>query len=335
MQFLGSIRSVDDWPLAAMDIVRHEEAALAARSGLSDAERVRQLRRLSYLCHLAQWGCLAMTEEKISAYRRSRDYYIEAETLAHGDRYRRVAIPWKQQGLWGNLHLPEGTGPHPLVVILHGMDDSKEEHLTTAVGLQERGFAVLCYDGPGQAESLFLDKILWPADFHESSRAAVDVAVEQHGCDRARVALIGMSWGGLWALKAATVDPRVRAVYDLGGPVDANGFERLPYFLKTKFCQIMGVDRPPDVPEAHTMFSLKHPPDLLDKVTSAVRVVHGGRDPLVSMADKEWLVEQLRTKHPGQDVTLLEYADGDHCCTAYAEEIRGDAASFFRRVFAS
>jgi predicted esterase len=63
-----------------------------------------------------------------------------------------------------------------------------------------------------------------------------------------------------------------------------------------------------------------------------VRIVHGGRDPLVPVSDKEWLRDELRRLHPGLDVELQVYDDGDHCCTAYAAQTRDDAASFFSRV---
>ena len=89
-----------------------------------------------------------------------RDLYVESEALANGDRYRRVDVPWKGRTLHGNLHLPvQRAGPAPVVVVVHGIDGCKEEHLATELCLQEAGFCALVMDGPGQGEAMLL---MWP-----------------------------------------------------------------------------------------------------------------------------------------------------------------------------
>ena len=69
-------------------------------------QEVAALRRLSYVANMAQWGSLPITDEKLRLYRLCRDLYVEGETLANGDRYRRIDVPWKGRTLHGNLHLP-------------------------------------------------------------------------------------------------------------------------------------------------------------------------------------------------------------------------------------
>ena len=51
--------------------------------------------------------------------------------------------------------------------------------------------------------------------------------------DTGRVGLVGISIGGMWALRAAAGDPRVKALYDLGGPINTKAFPRLPFLIKT------------------------------------------------------------------------------------------------------
>lgn len=337
MRFLTSIDRLDDWLDASMKIVEKEQSELASlQHTLTTDEKIWRLRRLSYLCHMAQWGCMEITESKKAAYRLSRDYYIEAEQLAHNERYRRVSIPWNGKQCWGNLHLPQGVEPpYPLVLILHGMDDSKEEHLMTELMAQERGSAVFCFDGPGQAEALFLDGITWPHNFEDMASQAITILCDEHDCDPERVGVSGISWGGLWALKLAASDQRVKAVYDLGGSIEwENWYEKLPYFLKTKFCQVLGATEMEEIRAGDAVFTLRDLA-LLDRVRCPVRVVHGGRDPIVSLSDKQWLVETLKALHPDQDVTLLVYPKGDHCCTGQAVEVRQDAGEFFIQVLES
>ncbi len=332
MRFLASIPSIDAWPEFALEFVEQEEAKCQVTAGVSLTERVHQLRRLSMLYHMSQWGNLRLSEEKRRCYRRSRDCYVQAEQLAHGSHYQRLGIPWQGQCLWGNLHLPAGEAPWPLLVIVHGMDDTKEEHLATELYAQEHGFAVFCVDAPGQGEALLLDNIRWSVHLCDFLSQVITTLTESYSCDPQRVGLLGISWGGMWAIKTAAQDQRVRAVLDVGGPIDARLFSRLPFFLKTKFCQVLGVQGPQDISNAGELFSLTHPVDLLEQVTCPLRIVHGGRDPLVPVSDKVWLRDRLRQQHPQQEVSLVVHPQGDHCCTAEAAALRQDLVDWFGRT---
>jgi len=74
-------------------------------------------------------------------------------------------------------------------------------------------------------------------------------------------------------------------VYDPGGTIHADDFHRIPYFLKTRFCQALGIEKPTTVAELGDIFSIKDEEQLV-KVRCPVRIVHGGKDPLVSLDDK-------------------------------------------------
>ena len=63
---------------------------------------------------------------------------------------------------------------------------------------------------------------------------------ENAAIDTTRVGLFGISIGGMWALRAAAADPRVRALYDLGGPINTKSFARVPFLIKTRMCQVTG-----------------------------------------------------------------------------------------------
>jgi len=336
MSFLRGIRSIDDWESCALRLVAEEERKyLSSIPTLPDAERILLLHRLSYLCLMGQWGVIPMSPGKIELYIKSRDYYVEAESLANGDLYQRVAIPWEGKSCYGNLHLPKSrSGPFPLVIIVHGMDDSKEEHLATELILQENGFAVFCFDAPGQSESLFLEGLNWPRNFHDSISSVIDTLSDGHNCDPQRIGVVGISWAGMWVYKAAMADDRIKAVYDLGGPIHADDFHRIPYFLKTRFCQALGIEKPTTVPELGAFFTIKDEAQLA-KVRCPVRIIHGGKDPFVSLDDKQWLQSTLLALHPDQDVSMLVFPEGDHCCTANGAEMRQDAIEFFHTSIAN
>lgn len=330
-RFLERISTVDGWASVAGRVVDEEvEDFSRRRANLSHDELVTGLRRLSYVANMGQWGSLPLTAEKLRLYRLCRDLYVEAETLANGERFARIDVPWKGQILHGNLHEPtDRNGPAPLAVIVHGIDGCKEEHLATELCLQDAGIAVLGLDGPGQGEALLLDRILWTEDFPDAISAALDVLANRPAIDTSRVGLFGVSIGGMWALRTAATDPRIRALYDLGGPINTRSFSRLPFLIKTKMCQVTGARDASSIAGVLNKNSTESD-DILSRVTCSVRIMHGGNDRVVSVADKEWLRDKLLGFGRAPHVSLKVIPGADHCCTGHAEPIRSDLTAFFR-----
>jgi dienelactone hydrolase len=329
-RFLDGVATIDGWASVAGTVVDEEIAVFEQRRAtLSRHDLVASLRRLSYLCNMGQWGSLPVTAEKLRLYRLCRDIYIEAETLANGARFSRLDIPWNGRSLHGNLHLPSGGGRAPLAIIVHGIDGCKEEHLATELCLQEAGLCVLGIDGPGQGEALLLDGIMWTEDFHEMIGSCLDTLMHHPAVDATRVGLFGMSIGGMWALRAAATDNRIRALYDLGGPINTRSFSRLPFVIKTKMCQVTGARDAASIAAVLGKNSTESD-EVLSRVACAVRIMHGGNDRVVSVADKEWLRARLLHFGHAPHVSLEVIPGADHCCTGHADRIRADLTSFFR-----
>jgi acetyl esterase/lipase len=148
---------------------------------------------------------------------------------------------------YGELRIPAGTGPHPLVVLIHG-------------GCFKAAYATAQYFG-AMADVLKADGIAtwnieyrrlgepgggWPGTYLDVGRAVdhVRVIADEYDLDLARVVVVGHSAGGhlaMWtaarrrlpaASELSAADPLpVRGVIDLAGPVDmtANipGYEAL------------------------------------------------------------------------------------------------------------
>ena len=334
-RFLDAVKTIDNWPVVGARIVAEEAAVFEAkRASLKPADVIDGLRRLSYLCHMAHWGTLPINAEKINNYRLCRDYYLEAEAMAGGAHFSRVAVPWHGQTLFGNLHLPPSAGAAaPVVMIIHGIDGCKEEHLATELGLTAAGFAVFTLDGPGQGEALLLDDIVWTDAFHTCVARSLDILRNDKRIDTDRAALIGISIGGMWALRAASGDLRIKAVYDLGGPINTRAFPKLPFLIKTKLCQVTGARHSQTIAEVLGKNSIEDV-DVLSGITAAVRMVHGSKDRVVSVPDKEWLRDKLIAMKQARDVSLEVVPGGDHCCTGHAAWIRTDMIQFFLKSLA-
>jgi pimeloyl-ACP methyl ester carboxylesterase len=330
-EFLDGVGTIDNWATTAREVVGRKERAFAeTRSSLSREDEISGLRQLSYLAHMGQWGCLPITDERRALYRSARDHYQEAETLAFGSRYVRIDIPWRGATLPGNLHLQEVSSP--LIVIIHGIDGCKEEHLATELALYGARFSTLCFDGPGQGESLLLSGLFWTEDFHQSISSAIDAASLYPGVDATRVGVLGISIGAMWSLQAAAADDRIKAVFDLGAPLHTRKFASLPYLIKTRLCQVTGARSGPEVACVLAQNNIESP-DLLERITASVRIVHGARDRVVATDDKRWLLEQLNAAPHDREASLRVIDDGDHCCTGHFDTVRDDAVAFFTRSF--
>ena len=65
----------------------------------------------------------------------------------------RVSVPFGGTELAGILRLPGGEGPHPVVIMIAGLDSAKEEFRGTEEFFLDRGLATFSVDGPGQGEA--------------------------------------------------------------------------------------------------------------------------------------------------------------------------------------
>jgi dienelactone hydrolase len=336
-QFLDEVGTIDRWASAASKIIAEQiEALKIARSSriFSKPHLVKRLRDLSYLCHMAQWGSLPLNDQRRELYRQSRDYYLEAESLEFGKQYTRVVIPWKSGTFTGNLHRQDKSAP--LVVIVHGMDGCKEEYLSTELALFEKGFSVLCLDGPGQGETLLLEGMLWDAAFPEAISAALDFVAADDKTKVTAIGALGISAGGQWVLRCAAVDNRISAVFDLGGPLSCKKFQSFPFLVKTRIWQMAGAQNAKDLEWVFANNSIEDE-SLIAKVDAHVRIVHGSRDRVVSVTEKSWLLDKLKSsvganREPSRQLSMRVIEGGDHCCTAHADVVREDLLRFFSKA---
>ncbi len=124
--------------------------------------------------------------------------------------------------LAGTLLVPEGDGPFPCAVIVHGSGDSDRSNPWTSAhadALVRRGIAVVHPDKRGAGASGGSWRVATFADLAGDALAAVEFARSQERIDGARVGLIGFSQGGHVAPLAAARSPRVAFVINVSGSV--------------------------------------------------------------------------------------------------------------------
>ncbi|MFE0104554.1 TIGR03086 family metal-binding protein [Streptomyces sp. NPDC059009] len=133
-----------------------------------------------------------------------------------------VEIPYEDTTLPGYLYRPDDSGaPRPTVVMFNGFDGTAEEmHFFGAAAAVERGYTVLVFDGPGQPGTRHRQGLTFRPDWENVVTPVLDHAVTLPGVDPERIALLGLSMGGVLAPRAAAFDRRVVAVVALDGVYD-------------------------------------------------------------------------------------------------------------------
>ena len=127
--------------------------------------------------------------------------------------------------LVADLYSPKdaGRGRLPALVVGHPFGGVKEQTSGFyAQTMAERGFVTVAMDASFQGESGGTPHFVSsPEAYVEDYSAAVDSLGSLPQVDRGRIGVIGICGGGGWALKAAQIDPRMRAIatvsmYDIG-----------------------------------------------------------------------------------------------------------------------
>ena len=235
---------------------------------------------------------------------------------------RRVEIPFDGGRLVGVLRLPSaGRGPHPLVVMIPGLDSTKEEFRTTETLFLERGVGTFSVDGPGQGEAEY--DLPVRADWEKPGAAILDAVTRLDAVDPERIALWGVSLGGYYAPRVAASDRRVRACVALAGPYDFGAcWDGLPALTREAF-RVRSHLATADQARAYALeFSLE---GRAASIRCPLLVVAGKRDRLFPWQDAERLVAEASTTAPA---TLLLLEEGNHGCMNVAAQHRYQTADW-------
>jgi acetyl esterase/lipase len=222
--------------------------------------------------------------------------------LAHPERHRYGAHRWAR----ADLYVPDGPGPFPVVVLLHGgywrARYSKRTMKAAAIDLARRGLAAWNVEyrriGRGQGGG-------WPSTFDDVA-AAIDhlAALDDPRLDiDDGVAAIGHSAGGqlaLWAASASRAEPRVRVNRVVAQAAVCN----LTVAGEPAW-ELLG-GRPQEVPERYDFAD----PMRLVPLGVPTLLVHGAEDATVPVRRSRDYAAAARAA--GDEVTLVEPVPGGH-----------------------
>jgi len=211
-----------------------------------------------------------------------------------------------------DIYRPEGPGPFPGLVVIHGgawIQGKREDMTEFAQGLSKRGFVA------ATVSYRLAPKFSWPAQWDDVQTATrfLRANAKQYNIDPKRMGATGASAGGHLALMLGFTDTRdkvpadfpkessrVSAVLNLMGPTDLrrdynSGYDMLFQALLKK-------------PRAQASVEIAEgsPVNHIDAKSAPVFTIHGTADPVVPFAQAIWLDESLKKAGIPHDSVYIE-----------------------------
>lgn len=317
-----SIERWDDWCAAWSRIgARHEELGRAA---LADGRLVsagEHLAQAATTYHFAKFLFVQHPDEMRVAHGHAVRCLTDALSLLDPPG-RREVIAFDGAQLVGVLRLPTGEGPHPVVILIPGLDSTKEEFRLVERSFLDRGVGTFSVDGPGQGESEYALAIR--PDWEVPGRAIVDHLVGLSGVDPERIGVWGVSLGGYYSPRVAVGDERIRACIALAGPYDfGQAWDQVPSLTRDAFVLRSHSSSPEEARKKAKELTLE---GIAPQIGCPLLVVFGKRDRLFGW---EGAVRLSQEASGPTELLLLE--EGNHGCANGVYRHRPYAADWMAR----
>src|SRR5919107_2171293 len=123
-----------------------------------------------------------------------------------------VEIPYEGTTLPGYFcQVDDSRRPRPTLVCTNGYDSTINEMYVTFATALPRGYNLLLFDGPGQGRPLIEQGLVFRPDWENVVRPVVDFALTRPEVNPEKVVLLGWSFGGYLAPRAASGEHRLAA----------------------------------------------------------------------------------------------------------------------------
>ena len=302
-----------------------ETAALHLRlAGEAEADGHRRtageaLVRAALCLHFAKFLWFEDIERHWEVTYRARDALRDAHRLLDPGA-ERVEIPMSDGIAVGNLRTPGGNGAHPLVVLIPGLDSTKEEFFYWEEVFLARGMAAFSFDGPGQGETG--RSIPLRHDYEAALAPALDALGSQPDIDLARCGAAGVSLGGYYACRVAAFEPRVTAAVAIGGPYNfGDCWPRLSSLTREAFRRHSRSSTDEEAMVAASRLDLE---GVASRIDRPLLVIFGKLDRLIPWEHAE------RVAAEAPRGTFVLYEHGNHVCNNIPYLYRPLAADWLR-----
>ncbi len=255
---------------------------------------------------LAHGGLTRWTHSEVGGL--DTDAFVEPE-LVRFESFDGLSVP-----AW--VYRPEGEGPFPVVVSIHGGPESQARPAfssTYQMWLAKLGVAVVVPNVRGSAgygkSYLAMDNAYKREDSVRDIGALLEWIATRPDLDADRVAVFGGSYGGYMVLASAVhYSDRLKAAVDIVGISNFVTFlENTEDYRRDLRRVEYGDERDPEM-RAH--LEKISPLNNVEKIAVPMLVVQGENDPRVPVTEAEQIVEALREK--GETVWYMNALNEGH-----------------------
>jgi alpha-beta hydrolase superfamily lysophospholipase len=320
---LSEVHRLDDWVGAWSRAAQRFMAESRREETAGDWEASAVARRNAAMCYHAAH---LVTEDDPRIVRALRASAVQAFSqaitrLVPGTR--RVGIPWRTRRLPAYLSVPyEATEPVPLLVMLNGATTTKEETFLWSSAFRDRGFAILALDWPGTGEATDGQPLSSYCD--DMTDGIFALAASEPNIDEESVAFLGMSLGGVVAIRAAATDRKIGAAIAITPPYDPRPWvNSINPIVAQQLVSLAG--QAPSVTVLMADFSL---PDVVGRVRCPTLVFGAARDLVVPPDEAIKLTSAL-----GDLGTLVWYPDAAHGLYDRVDDWSSLAAEWLATLF--
>ncbi len=215
------------WVAAFAAAAARQEADAQKRASRNHRVSAREQYLVASNSYRAAEYYTGVADPKHAAYGlKSRECFLEAMTLLD-HVFEVVSLPYGDKSLPAYYLRPDkANAERKTLMIVSGYDGSLEEtYLAYGRSALERGYHVFLFAGPGQMDTLrFHPGLSFIPEFERVGTLALDHVLSRSETDPARVALMGISFGGYFATRMAAHDPRFRALIPNSPIVDLHAY---------------------------------------------------------------------------------------------------------------
>jgi len=170
--------------------------------------------KAAYAYRMAEFFMKSSDSKKEEIYKECINCFYQAFDTELHIPYQKHSIPYEGKSL--NCIRMSPKNSKGTLLVCGGYDSFIEEFVFQVYGLVQKDYDIVLFEGPGQGECL-LQKLYFNYDFEKATSAVLNYF------NISECAMIGISWGGYFAMRSAAFEKRIKAVvaYD----VLDNGFE--------------------------------------------------------------------------------------------------------------